>query len=180
MRLIQWKSLIIGVALAAAQSVGHAVDSVSLDLGAGQRVQMARVAAQWDWGSRWFQSNGTHIGGYWDLSLAQWRGTKYQNVSGERQNITNIGLTPVFRFQRDNKKGLYAEAGVGIHLLSKLYDNNGTRLATRFQFGDHVGIGYVFDNKLDLGLRFQHFSNAGIKTPNDGVEFISIRARYAF
>jgi hypothetical protein len=29
-------------------------------------------------------------------------------------------------------------------------------------------------------LRFQHFSNAEIKKPNDGVDFISIRARYAF
>jgi lipid A 3-O-deacylase len=180
MKLNKILSPIAGIILMVAHGGVCAVDSVSIETGVGQKVQMARLGAQWDWGSRWFKSRESHVGGYWDLTVAQWRGTKYRNTQGERQNITNIGITPVFRFQKDDNKGLYAEAGVGLNLLSKLYDNNDTHLSTRFQFGDHVGIGYVFQNKLDLSLRFQHFSNAKIKTPNDGVEFLTIRARYIF
>ena len=80
--------------------------------------------------------------------------------------------------QHDSLRGWYAEAGIGAHVLSALYDNGGKQLATRFQFGDHVGAGYVFANGAELGLSVQHFSNGGIKKPNDGVNFAILRLRY--
>ena len=140
---------------------------------------MLRVGAQWKWGRTWWQSNGAHLGGYWDATLAQWRGNHYQNTDAT-QNITDIGLTPVFRFQSDTLKGWYGEAGIGAHLLSHLYDNNGRRLSTAFEFGDHIGVGYVFTNNLDLGVKYQHFSNGGIKEPNNGVNFTVVRVSYSF
>jgi lipid A 3-O-deacylase len=180
MRFIHWRHLLACLALTAAHGAAQALDAASLELATADQVQMVRVGAQWNWERRWFQSNGTHLGGYWDLSLAQWRGTRYQNIEGKTQDITSIGLTPVLRFQQDSKTGFYAEAGIGIHLLSELYNNNNKHLSTNFQFGDEVGIGYVFNNKLDIGLKLQHFSNCGIKEPNDGIDFTSIRVRYIF
>ncbi|WP_296500958.1 acyloxyacyl hydrolase [Rhodoferax sp.] len=180
MRFIHLRHLLTCLALTAAHGAAQALDAASLELAVGEKVQMVRVGAQWDWERRWFQSNGTHLGGYWDLSLAQWRGTHYQNIEGKTQDITSIGLTPVLRFQQDSKKGFYAEARIGIHLLSELYDNDNNHLSTSFQFGDEVGVGYVFNNKLDIGLKLQHFSNGGIKKPNDGIDFTSIRVRYIF
>lgn len=156
----------------------YAVDSASLELGTGDKTKMARLGLQWKWESQWWRSNGTHIGGYWHLSLARWRADRFQGVASSTQNITALGITPVFRLQNDNLRGLYAEAGIGAHVLSDLYDNDGKQLSTRFQFGDHLGIGYVFANKLDLGLSIQHFSNGGIKKPNDGVNFAIIRLTY--
>jgi lipid A 3-O-deacylase len=158
----------------------HAADSMSLEFATGNKTQMARVAVQRTWDNKWWQSNGTHVGGYWDLSLAQWRGTRAQNIPNKNQNITSFGITPVFRFQNDTLKGLYAEAGIGAHYLSDLYDNNGRKLSTRFEFGDHVGVGYVFRNNADLGLKLQHFSNGGIKHPNNGVNFAVVRLAYPF
>ncbi len=136
---------------------------------------MARVAVQSGWSKRWFQSNGTHVGGHWDLSLAQWRGNAYRNVHGQHQHITDLGLTPVFRLQADNLKGWYAEGGIGIHVLSNKYDNDGTNLSTSFQFGDHLGVGYVFTSGWDASLKVQHFSNGGIKRPNDGANFLVLK-----
>lgn len=179
-RKTNWKVLAVGIVLASMHMSSQAVDSVSIEVATASKLRMVRVAAQWDWSQRWFASNGNHIGGHWDLSLAQWRGTRYQNVPGAHQNITSIGITPVFRWQQDNKKGLYIEAGIGAHLFSETYNNNGRRFSTAFQFGDHVGIGYIFNNNLDLGLRFQHFSNAGIKKPNPGVNLTVMRASYRF
>jgi hypothetical protein len=158
----------------------YAVDSVSFEFGSGNKTTMARFSAQWNWNKQWWKSNGTHIGGYWDLTLSQWHGRRFENTSGRTQNLTAIGITPVFRFQNDTLKGLYAEAGIGAHLLSRLYDNNDRQLSTSFQFGDHLGLGYVFDNNLDLGLKIQHFSNGSIKQPNDGVNFAIIRVSYPF
>lgn len=167
------------VVLAAAPAISFAVDGVSFEAGTGNSTQIARVGAQWRWDQQWFKSNGTHLGGYWDLSLAQWRGNRYQGRDAT-QNITVIGITPVFRFQNDSLKGFYVEGGVGANLMSELYNNGGRQMSTSFEFGDHIGLGYVFQNKLDVGIRLQHYSNGGIKHPNDGVNFAVLRAAYQF
>lgn len=174
------KTFTLGLAFCAAHMTSHAVDSGSIEFGTGNHTRMIRGGLQWNWEKKWWQSNGSHISGYWDASLMQWRGDRFQNIPGNTQNLTAIGITPVFRFQNDSLKGMYAEAAIGAHLLSDLYDNNGRKLSTRFQFGDHLAIGYVFQNNLDLGLKIQHFSNGGIKQPNYGVNFAIIRASYPF
>ncbi|WP_243656639.1 acyloxyacyl hydrolase [Paucimonas lemoignei] len=168
----------IVLAASALHIPAFAVDSVSVEYGTGNHTDVYRVGAQWNWGKQWWQSNGTHIGGYWDLNLGQWRGNRYQNIPGNHQNITVAGITPVFRFQKDNLQGWYGELGIGANLLSGYYDVGGRRFSTRFQFGDHIGIGYVFSNKVDVGLRYQHFSNASIDSPNPGVNYTVLRVSY--
>ncbi len=163
-----------------AQAADKLIDSGSLEIGGGAKVQMVRVAVQSDWSRRWFQSNGWHLGGYWDASLAQWRGNAYRDVDGQHQNITNIGFTPVFRYQRDDLKGWYGEGGIGVNLLSELYNNDANRLSTAFQFGDHIGAGYVFDNQWEVGMKIQHFSNGSIKKPNSGVNFLVLKVSRPF
>ena len=174
------KVLFASIAIIGGQSNSHAIDSISFEAASGNKTKMVRIGAQWDWANEWWQSNNTHVGGYWDLTLAQWRGSRYQNRPHATQDITDIGITPVFRFQQDNKAGPYAEAGIGAHILSHVYDNNGRSLSTALQFGSHLGIGYVFANNLDLGLKIQHFSNGGIKQPNNGVNFLAISAKLLF
>lgn len=177
-------TLAAAAALMAAQSVFAAdtqlIDSVSTDLATGTRTQMVRIGAQSDWSARWFQSNGTHLSGYWDLSAGMWRANKNQNIEGQSQHLTDVGFTPVFRFERDDKKGAYAEGGIGVHRLSELYNNDTYRLSTLFQFGDHIGAGYVFDNQWELGAKIQHFSNGGYRKPNTGVNFIEMKVAYHF
>ena len=53
-------------------------------------------------------------------------------------------------------------------------------MSTAFEFADHIGVGYVFNNNFDLGLRLQHYSNAGIKKPNSGENFVVLRGAYRF
>ncbi|RJG07195.1 acyloxyacyl hydrolase [Noviherbaspirillum cavernae] len=171
---------VAGCTLLTLPTPGLAIDSTSLEFGAGDHTKMVRAGLQWKWQRQWWKSNGTHLGGYWDASLAQWRGNRFQDVKGNTQNITSLGITPVFRFQRDSMKGFYAEAGIGIHYLSERYDNGNRQLSTRFQFGDLLGIGYVFQNNLDVGIRLQHFSNGGYRQPNDGVNFAFVRVSYGF
>jgi lipid A 3-O-deacylase len=92
----------------------------------------------------------------------------------------DIGITPVLRYQRNDGHGWYGEVGIGLHLLSDDYNNNGRELSTHFQFGDHIGAGYVFPQGLEIGLGYQHFSNGSIKKPNDGVNFTVLRLAYPF
>ena len=156
-------------------------DSASLELGGGRRLKIVRIAAQSpDWNVRWFASNGYHLSGYWDVNLAQWRGDAYRNVSGRHQNITVVGVSLAFRYQRDDRLGWYLEGAIGVALFSEIYNNNDDRLSTAFQFADHLGLGYVLDNKWDLSARIQHYSNGGIKQPNAGVNLFVLRAAYRF
>lgn len=161
------------------QVLGGWVDSASFGVGTNPEQRMLRLAVQKDWDQRWFARKGYHLSGYWETSLALWRLRAYQNVPGRKKNIAVLGFTPVFRYQRDDKLGLYGEAGIGVNLFSSLYKNEDKELSTAFQFGDHIGIGYT-TAKWDFGLRFQHYSNASIKSPNAGANWVIAKASYRF
>ena len=156
------------------------IDSAYAEYAKGVKIQMVRAGVTSDWKTAWFESNGTHLSGYWDASFGAWRGDSYKNVPGQHQTLVDIGFTPVFRFENTNKLGFYAEAGIGVHMLSKLYNNDDDRLSTHFQFGDHAGIGYVFNNKWEVAAKIQHFSNGGYKKPNSGVNYGVIKVAYPF
>lgn len=165
--------------LAAAHIPAHAVDGASLEFGTGNSTQFARGSLQWNFQRAIYESDRIAIKGYWDLSLAQWRGNRYQNRPGEHQNLTEIGITPMFRIQQPGSK-FYGEAGIGAHLLSELYDNNNRKLSTALEFGSQLGIGYNISPRADVGLSIQHYSNGGIKHPNSGVNFVSLKVSYSF
>lgn len=189
MKVIMFSNQKIGavVGLALALLTGQAsagdkawIDSATFEYGTSSKLRMGRVAVQKNWDAQWLASNGRHLSGYWDLSAAYWRGSAYRNVPGDHQNLAVVGFTPVLRYQRDDKLGWYVEGGIGANLFSELYDNNDDKLSTAFQFGDHLGIGYVTPGKWDLALKFQHYSNASIKRPNSGVNLLIVSARYRF
>lgn len=169
------KTFAMACVLGALPVTTFAADSASFEIGSGDKTKMVRLGIQWKWDKQWWKSNGTHIGGYWNFSAAHWRANQHQGIAGNRQNLGALGITPVFRLQNDSLRGWYAEAGIGAHVLSALYDNDGKQLSTRFQFGDHLGAGYIFNNGTELGLSIQHFSNGGFKKPNDGVNFAILR-----
>ena len=180
MRFPSLTTLALSLSLFALAPLSQAADSASLEFATGNKTQMLRGGLQWNWQERWLASNGNHVGGYWDLTLAQWRGTAYQGKAEQTQNLTDLGITPVFRWQNDSKRGLYGEAGVGLHLLSQIYNNNGRHFSSAFQFGDHIGIGYVTDSGIDISFKVQHYSNGGIKRTNPGVNFAVLKVGMPF
>lgn len=174
----KYQALVLCASLLCIPLTGEAADSLSLEIGSGNKTQRASLGVQWKWNKRWWDSNGTHLGGYWDLNLAHWHGNRFRNDPHRSQNIGEVGITPVVRLQSNTMKGLYGEIGIGVHALSDRYDNNGRQLSTKFQFGDHLGIGYVFQNNWEIGVKVQHFSNASVKQPNDGVNFAIVKVSF--
>ena len=175
---IIWRSVISAVLLLTWNSAALAVDGFAFEAGWATNTDMARIGAQWQWPQRWFQGDSRHLGGYWDVSVAEW---ERDHRPGERAYLTEFGVTPVFRLQANNLRGIYLEGGIGAHLLSetRLGDKN---FSTSFQFGNHLGFGYRFGARgaYDLGYRYQHLSNGAIKHPNDGINFQQIRLQYWF
>jgi len=183
---MQMKKLIAAAAATLALSPAFAsdkwVDGVYGEFSSASKIRMGHVGVTKDWPSNWswFDSNGTHLTGYWDATIGYWQGRQANNVPGDRQHIIDIGFTPVFRFENTSKKGLYFEGGIGAHLLSHTYNNNDDGLATAYQFGDHIGVGYVFNNNWEVALKYQHYSNGGIKKPNSGVDVGVLKVAYKF
>ena len=60
---------------------------------------------------------------------------------------------------------------------TKLESND---LGSSFQFEDRIGAGLRFAGGHEVGIRAIHYSNAGIKQPNDGVEAYSLHYRLNF
>lgn len=169
-----------GIAFICVQKPCHAVDAASFEFATGNRTQIARIGAQWDWRDPLWHSDTLRLGGYWELTGAQWYENRFRNVPGNTRDIQDFAITPVYRLQNNARSGPYVEAGVGIHYLSEGYDNNRRQLSTNFQFGSHVGVGYVLDSKFDVGMKIRHISNGGIRKPNDGINFVAVCISYRF
>jgi len=179
---------IAGAAFAAAlfaAGPAAAVDGVSVEYGKSDStnsdVQLYRVGVQWDWNKRWLDGGNWHFGGFWDVSLGYWDNS---SIGKTNSSLTEIGLTPTFRFQQNNpgEYAPYLEGAVGFHFLSHTSVSTQRMFGSSFQFGDHVGFGVRFGPKgaYDIGYRYQHLSNAGIKEPNQGINYNQIRFQYHF
>jgi lipid A 3-O-deacylase len=170
--------LVLGGFVSIGISPARAVDGMSVVAGQGRNTDMLQIGAQWQWSKRWFQGEHMHVGGFWDAGVAQWR---RDEAPGWTDHLTEISFTPTFRLQGNGLQGPYVEAGIGLHLLSETQLGN-KRYSTAFQFGEHLGFGWRFGARgaFDLGYRYQHVSNADIKTPNSGADFHQIRLQYWF
>jgi lipid A 3-O-deacylase len=176
---------IAALALTSASPAALAIDGVSFEYGSSNSsnssVDSYRFGVQWDWNKKLIEAGDWHVGGYWDLNLGYW-----DNHSAARTNssIADIGFTPVFRFQQNSITGPspYAELGVGLHFLSETSVSTERQFGSNFQFGSHIGVGVRIGDKgqHDIGYRYQHLSNAGIKEPNQGINFNQVRYQYHF
>ncbi|OGS91881.1 MAG: hypothetical protein A2Z95_10395 [Gallionellales bacterium GWA2_60_18] len=158
-----------------------AVDGMSVEYGNGDATDMARVGAIWNWDKQWFTEGAWLVTGFWEVSVGRWNG---HSAAGNNQTITDLGVTPVFRFQQKNRSGFspYAEGAIGFHLIAPTFINADRKFGSAFQFGDHVGFGASFGDRqqFELGYRFQHLSNGSIKQPNQGINFNQVRFGYQF
>ena len=166
-----------------AKGLGHWVDAASLSIGKDgdpDKTNVYRIGFQNKWERSWFNGGAWFLSGYWDAELGQ-----VESDTSPGNDLIDISVTPVFRYQRDAdlSSGVtpYAEAGIGAHLLSETHIGNNS-LSTAFQFSPMIGIGVGFGErgKYELSYRFQQFTNANIKEPNDGLELHLLRLGYNF
>lgn len=125
-----------------------------------------RVGLQKSFQSRWFQNDIGALTGYWDAGYTYWEGDK-------ESNNHSLSVSPVFVYEFNGERVKpYIEAGIGVAAFrhTRIESRN---LSTALQFEDRLGVGLRLRNQT-LGLRVIHYSNAGIKKPNDGIEMYSI------
>ena len=144
-------------------------------------VDMYQGGAQYDLGVQWLNTGNWHLGNYVELTVGYW-----DNKSPRKTNsgLWDVGVTPVLRIQQTEKSSIspFIEGGAGFHYLSETSVSDDRRFGCNFSFGSHLGAGITFGprNAFELMYRYQHLSNMGICSPNQGINFNEVRLGYWF
>ncbi|WP_026146247.1 acyloxyacyl hydrolase [Zestomonas thermotolerans] len=170
---MQFRSLAALAALSLGVAVSAQAADVTVAIGqTGDSTMAYRLGTQFDFGTSWLESDTGRLTGYWDAGYTYWQGD-------DTASNHSISFAPVFVYEFAGQSVRpYVEAGIGVALFSstELEDND---LGSSFQFEDRLGFGLRFAGQ-EVGLRAIHYSNAGIKQPNDGVEVYSLHYRTSF
>lgn len=102
------------------------------------------------------------------LGASVWR---VPDIGGITRRL-DVNATPIWR---TSAPWGYAEAGIGVYLLSKTINNNENHLPSSLQFGSHIGTGVRLGEDGRLGIALQHLSNAGLKQPNGGINLVLVQ-----
>jgi hypothetical protein len=146
---------------------------------ADHHVRKLDLGFVWDPNLTWWEIGGWHFALIGEAHAAWWH-TDEGNV---HDNIGEFGVTPVVRFIKGSGAFRpFVEAGVGVRVLTSPRISSTFTLGSAFQFADMVGAGAQFGShqQYQLGYRFQHVSNGGIKEPNPGINFHQVYVQYNF
>lgn len=103
---------------------------------------------------------------------------------GPQNNIDHnavLALSPVLTYPLGMLAGaeVAAEFGIGLSLLDDT-TFAGKNVSTHYQFEDRLGVLVRLSAQDAVTLRYLHYSNAGFKKPNPGLDFISLGYSRAF
>lgn len=119
---------------------------------------------------------------YWDFFVSAWRAPQPPK-GADKHTYAQIGGIGNFRYRFGaGQSPWFVEAGLGGTLMDSLYRTPDREFTTAFQFTEQLSVGRSFGSagEHELSLRFQHFSNGGIKEPNSGENFVRVRYLYRF
>lgn len=157
-----------------------APDKAFGQFGAAQHAKALTVGVVWESGWHHPLARGK-LSVYTEASLGRWRATLADGASSS-SGVSQFGITPVLRWTRGEPAAWFLELGIGANVLTPLYRSGNKIFSTAFNFGDHLAVGWLFGDRSrhELVLRFQHFSNAGIRQPNPGENFLQLRYVHGF
>lgn len=168
---------ICGVLLAGAALGCAAEPGVALQGGRYESVETIGLQVTLD---DWFRAErgGWRVVGYPELQI-----NRHEHDGDE---LVQAGVFATFRVDPAHPRlRPYFEAGLGAHVLSR-GDLGPKDFSTRFQFGELLGVGVAWGgntggaNETWVGVRFTHYSNAGIKKPNPGLEALQLVIGHRF
>ena len=131
----------------------------------------------WDWD--WLRQRRALLTAQTELFVSHWRADA---IGGGHQGLQQVTLLPLLRMQLDRGRSpWYLEMGVGASYLTKDYVTPHKNFSTRWNFYDMLGAGYRFGGgEHEIGLRYVHLSNLGIRRPNPGEDFLLLRYAVRF
>jgi lipid A 3-O-deacylase len=171
---------VVAACLATGASLSHALDlapdAVALQAGAGTHgTRMAGAGLVWDWDFERMRRKA-ELTAHTELMLNSWRADA---IGGGEHSYTQVVLLPSLRMRLSRGASpWYIELGIGASYMDKLFATPDKQFSTRWNFYDMMGVGHTLggpDGTHEVGLRWVHVSNAGLKKPNPGQDFLQLR-----
>jgi lipid A 3-O-deacylase len=159
----------------AAQAAGWTPDGLFLEGGvAPSRTHSFTAGAMWtwDWRGRFGNAQAMVLT---EIYLSRW--------SARGDPVTQAALVPLVRLRLDHGRSpWFMEGGIGVSVMDNLYRNHGKEFSTRFNFVDVFAVGRSLgaDRRSEVSLRVAHISNANLKQPNPGENFLQLRYAVKF
>jgi hypothetical protein len=158
----------------AAQAADFRPDAISVQAGPGRdSVAMAGVGLAWDWD--FHRVRRAELTARTEFMVNTWR---YDRPGGGHMTLTQFVLLPTLRMQLDRGRSpWFLEIGVGASWTDRLFIPPNKQFSTQWNFYDVLGGGYKFGDRREreVGLRWNHVSNGGIRNPNPGQDFLQLR-----
>jgi len=162
-----------------AQALDLRPAGVFVEGGVAERASYSLTAGvSWPWAWR-RQGPAGELSGYTEGFVSHWNA----RAPGGRESLTQIGMLPMVRNRfGSGASDWFVEAGIGVSFTDRLYTTTAKRFSTRFNFIDVIGVGRSFGagRQQEVTLRITHLSNAGIRRPNPGENFLQLRYSTAF
>jgi hypothetical protein len=159
----------------AAQAAGWTPDGLFVEGGVAPSSTHSVTAGAmwtWDWQGRFGNTEATALTEFY---VSRW--------SGRGEPVTQAALVPLVRLRLDHGRSpWFMEGGIGVSMMDKLYRNDGKEFSTRFNFVDVFAVGRSLgaDRRSELSVRVAHISNANLKQPNPGQNFLQLRYAVKF
>lgn len=164
---------------ARADADGWRPDAAFTQLGAGRTTEAWSAGLQWRWSREW-RWGAASVTGHWEFAAGRWRA----ELDADRTEwawVTQLSAVPSLRVTSPGGTW-YGEGGTGPSLIVPLYRSRDASFSTRFNFQSHLAVGYVWGERgeHDVSAHIEHYSNAGIRDPNPGVDLLSLRYTLRF
>lgn len=128
----------------------------------------ANISLAFDWDKHWFESERGYLDGYWNAAYTWWEAGRFDSD----EHSVSVSPVLVYRFNADGWRP-FVEAGIGAAYFSdELVGDH--RLGSQLHFEDRLAVGVQISEREVLRLRVIHYSNAGLATPNDGINSWSL------
>ena len=164
----------LGVPTAHAQVSEVAPKGIYVEIGGAEHSTYAAGAGLiWPWSLRGSLLGG-EITGSTDAFINHWNSKSWSRREGQ----SLIGVVPLLRYRfSDGRSPWFVEGGVGLSVLDSRIQGPDKSIGSSFNFYDALAAGFNFgsDRRHEVSLRVTHLSNAGIKKPNPGENFIRLR-----
>lgn len=152
--------------------------TLSYNKGQDKTIKVERIAIGSDWGESLYEDEDILFKGRFELSYMEWF-TTLDNPRNKKGYVW--GLLPVNQIIY---KGWgqtlqpYLEIGAGPMFFDNEIVENENK-STKFQFGDLLGFGLLHD-RFEASLRYIHYSNANIATPNPAFDSFNVNIGLRF
>lgn len=127
----------------------------------------------WPWSWR-REALGGEFSGNTEVYASYWNG----RTEAGRRGFTQVGIVPMLRYRfSQGRSSWFMEAGIGLSGMDTLYRTEEKQFSSSFNFVDVVAVGHSFgaQRRQEVSLRATHYSNAGLKKPNPGENFVQLR-----